>query len=662
MAKENKPKVGLSDAAYNPKPVEKYIPYIPADKVMAEFTPTAIILGIILAVVFGAANAYLGLKVGLTVSASIPAAVVSMGILRGVLKRNSILENNMVQTIGSAGESLAAGVIFTVPALYIWANELGMGQPNLIKVMAISLIGGILGVLLMIPLRKFLIAEEHGVLPYPEGTACAEVLVAGEVGGSSAKTVFVGLGIGAIYKFLVDGIKLFPGEIEWEIPKYKGAAVGLDAFPALLGVGFIIGPKIAAYMLAGAVLAWLGLIPLITHLGQAITTNIYPAPVPLNELGYGDIWNYYIRYVGAGAVVFGGIASLIKSLPLIVTAFKGAIGGFKVGRNGNNVKRTEEDMPMSWVLIGVGILVLIMMFTPIVPVGIVGAILIALFGFFFATVSSRLVGLVGSSSNPVSGMTIATLLFTTIIFKLLGFTGKEGMIAALSVGAIICIVAAIAGDTSQDLKTGFLVGSTPRKQQYGELIGVIAAGLVIGFVLTMLNNNTAGFGSKDLPAPQATLMRLVIEGVMEGNLPWPLVFTGVAAGAVVELLGIPVLPFAVGLYLPIHLSTPIMVGGIIRGILDKREKIESVLKEKVEGGILYSSGLIAGEGLMGILIATLAGIIIGKDPQSGADITVATKLAFGGEILGKYGTLLMFALLTYTLMKCSILKKVEHQK
>ncbi|KGG79907.1 peptide transporter [Caloranaerobacter azorensis H53214] len=644
-------KRGLSDAAYNPKAGEKYVPFIPANKVMPEFTVTAIIIGILMAIVFGAANAYLGLRVGMTISASIPAAVISMGIIRGIMKKESILENNMVQTIGSAGESLAAGAIFTLPALFIWSQELGMDAPNLFRIIVISLIGGILGVLLMVPLRKALIVNEHGKLPYPEGTACAEVLVAGEVGGAKAKTVFMGLGIGALYKFIADGIKLFPSKIEWKITGYKGAAIGGDVLPALLGVGFIIGPRIAAYMLGGAVLGWLVIIPLISHIGGFITVPVYPASVPIAELGSGDIWHYYIRYIGAGAVAFGGIISLIKSLPLIVRTFKEALGGFKAGFENESNLRTDQDMSMKLVVVGVIVLILVMIFTDIIPVGVMGAILIAIFGFFFATVSSRLVGLVGSSSNPVSGMTIATLLITSIIFKAIGFDGPAGMIGALSVGAVICIVAAIAGDTSQDLKTGFLVGATPRKQQYGELIGVIASGLVIGFIL-MLLNNAWGFGSNELPAPQATLMRLVVEGVMQGNLPWALVFTGIGIGVVIELMGIPVLPVAVGLYLPIHLSTPIMVGGLLRGILEKRKEAEAVIKEKIESGVLYSSGLIAGEGLLGILLAIFAVIPI-------EDKTLGDVIAFGDGVLGKYGALIMFILLVLTLMKHSIWKKVE---
>ncbi len=624
---------------------DTFKPFIPADKMLPEFTGISIFLGVLMAIIFGAANAYLGLKVGMTISASIPAAVISMGIIRGILKRESILENNMVQTIGSAGESLAAGAIFTLPALYIWSTEWGLGAPSLMRITAIALCGGILGVLFMIPLRKALIVNEHGVLPYPEGTACAEVLLAGEEGGEKAKATFTGLGIGAIYKFIQGGFGLFPGEIETTIPGYEGAAIGADVMPALLGVGFIIGPQISAYMLAGAVIGWFGLIPLISNIGSMGEIIMYPASVPISELGHWGIWDSYIRYVGAGAVAFGGIFSLIKSLPLIVETFKEAMKDYSSSVGDSSNLRTEKDLSMKLVLIGSLVIILAMMMLPVIPVGFGGALLIAIFGFFFATVSSRIVGLVGSSSNPVSGMTIATLIITAIVFKATGNDGQMGMIATLTVGAIICIIAAMAGDTSQDLKTGFLVGATPYRQQYGELIGALASALAIGFVLTLLNN-AWGFGSTELPAPQATLMRLVIEGVMGGNLPWALVFTGVGIGVAIELLGLPVLPIAIGLYLPIHLSTPIMVGGLLRGILDKKlEKAggeDEGIKAKIEHGILYASGLIAGEGLIGILLALFA--VAGLNTSLGID-------------LGQIGALVFFGLLTFTLAKVSLLKK-----
>ncbi len=637
---------------------EEFKPYIPADRIMSEFSVVSVLLGIFLCIVFGAANAYIGLRVGMTVSASIPAAVLSMGIIRGIMKRDSILENNMVQTIGSAGEALAAGAIFTMPALFLWADELGMTAPSILRIASISLVGGLLGVLFMIPLRKALIVNEHGVLPYPEGTACAEVLIAGETGGSKAKTVFQGLGIGALFKFITDGIKLFPSEIEWAIPGYRGAAVGMDTLPALLGVGFIVGPQIAAFMLAGAVLGWLVIIPLIAHLGQFVPEIIYPATAPLSELvlgeaGYWDIWNNYIRYIGAGAVAFGGILSLIKSLPLIVRTFKDALGNLRStsGEHQTTI-RTDEDMSLRTVIIGIIVIVVLIGLTDFIPVGITGAIVIAVFGFFFATVSSRLVGIIGSSNNPVSGMTIATLLITSIIFKATGFVGEAGMIGAISVGSVICIIAAMAGDMSQDLKTGFLVGATPKKQQIGEVIGAVVSALVIGYILLLLNK-AWGFGTSELPAPQATMMKMVVEGVMGGQLPWPLVFIGVGIGIVVELLGIQILPFAVGLYLPIHLSTPIMLGGIIRGLLEKRHKEDKELDNKVESGILFSSGLIAGEGVIGILLAVLAII-----PLAGGK-SVGEAIAVGNNVLGQWGSLILFGGLAFLLIRKSFYAKKE---
>jgi putative OPT family oligopeptide transporter len=628
-------KKGLPEGAYGTKPGQKYVPYIPADKVMPEFTALAIVIGIILSVIFGAANAYLGLKVGMTVSASIPAAVISMAIIRVLLKRKSILENNIVQTITSAGESLAAGAIFTIPALFLWGET-----PSALTMGLITFIGGSLGVLFMIPIRRYLIVKEHGILPYPEGTACAEVLIAGEEGGAGAGIIFTGGIIGLVYKFLGDGMKLFPTEIEWEIPNFKGAAVGADVLPALLGVGFIIGPQISAYMLAGAILGWLGFIPMITLFGETLTTNIFPATATIAELGYWGIWSNYIRYIGAGAVATGGVISLVKALPTIISSFKDALKGFGVKAEGE-LERTDKDLSMKWVIASVVVLIALIAILPQIPVGFLGALLIAVFGFFFVTVSSRIVGLVGSSSNPVSGMTIATLLMTTIIMKSAGYTGIEGMIASLVVGAVICTAAAIAGDTSQDLKTGYLIGSTPWRQQLGELIGIGSSAVVIGFIMIMLNNAYT-FGSAELGAPQATLMKLVIEGIMNGNLPWDLVFMGAASAVIFELLGVPALPVAIGLYLPIHLSTPIMAGGLIRGIVDKSSKKEEVVKDRVETGILFSSGLIAGEGLMGVTMAAL----------TAANISI---FAFEKAPLGQMGALVVFlavaAVLTMTIFK-----------
>ncbi|RDY23719.1 oligopeptide transporter, OPT family [Romboutsia maritimum] len=628
---------------------QEFKPFIPADKIMPEFTLTSIFLGCLLAVIFGAANAYLGLRVGMTVSASIPAAVISMGVIRVILKRDSILENNIVQTIGSAGESVAAGAIFTLPAMFIWMKEWGLGSPSLLKIAIIALCGGLLGVLFMIPLRKALIVKEHGVLPYPEGTACAEVLLAGEEGGSKASVVFAGLGIASLYKFIADGVKLFPSEIEWAIPGYKNAAVGMDVLPALLGVGYICGYNISGYMFAGAIVGWISLIPLITLFGG--DSILYPGADPISTLGYSGIWGSYIRYIGAGAVACGGILSLIKSLPLIVTTFTKAMKDYSDRDSSTSYLRTDEDLSMKTVLFGSLLVIIAIWLVPTIPVTLLGAVLIAIFGFFFATVSSRLVGLVGSSNNPVSGMAIATLLITTFILKSTGMVGHEGMLGSIAIGSVICIIAAIAGDTSQDLKTGFIVGATPKKQQIGEIIGVCISAITIGAVLYLLDS-AWGFGSKEIAAPQATLMKLVVEGVMEGNLPWTLIFAGAGIAFAVEVIGIPVLPFAVGLYLPIHLSAAIMVGGIIRFFLENRKNVsEEDKKDQIDRGILYTSGLIAGEGLIGVLLAIFAIIPIGTS-NLGKVMDISSKFS-----LGPIGSIICFILLILTLFKFSIWHK-----
>ena len=625
---------------------KEFKPFISADKVLPEMTITSIVLGILLAMIFGAANAYLGLRVGMTVSASIPAAVISMGVIRVILRKDSILENNLVQTIGSAGESVAAGAIFTLPAIFIWMKEWGQSSPSLLEISLIALCGGVLGVLFMIPLRKALIVKEHGILPYPEGTACAEVLLAGEEGGSKATSVFAGLGISALYKFMTDGLKIFPSEVHYEVTSYKGSAVGIDVLPALLGVGYICGPKISGYMLSGGVIGWLVLLPLISLFGGAAI--LYPGSVPINEMDSFSLWSNYLKYIGAGAVAAGGIISLIKSLPLIITTFTQAMKDFSRKDLNDNVLRTDKDIPMNILLIITAITIIAVWLIPAIPVSLGGAVIIAIFGFFFATVSSRLVGLVGSSNNPVSGMAIATLLITTMILKSTGNAGQNGMLSAIAIGSVICIIACIAGDSSQDLKTGYIVGATPYKQQIGELIGVLASAVTIGGVLYLLNM-AWGYGSAELPAPQATLMKMVVEGVMNGNLPWNLVFAGAGIAIAVEILGIPVLPFAVGLYLPLHLSTGIMVGGLARLYLEKKKKIsEEKRKDSIDRGILYTSGLIAGEGLVGILLAVFAIIKIG-DKSLGDIIDISSTIS-----LGNIGALIAFGILVLTLFKFSI--------
>lgn len=584
-------------------------PYIPADKVVPEFTVTALLIGILLAIVFGAANAYLGLLVGMTVSASIPAAVISMGIIRVILRKDSILENNMVQTIGSAGESVAAGAIFTLPALFLWAEEGKIDFPSILTIFLIALFGGVLGVCFMVPLRQALIVEEHGTLPFPEGTACAEVLLAGEEGGSKAGTVFAGLGIAAVYKFLADGTQLFKSEIGHAFESYKGSQVGIQVLPALVGVGYICGPKISSYMFAGGTLSWFVLMPMIALFGADAT--IFPASKTVTELltmeggGPSALWSNYIKYIGAGAVATGGIISLIKSLPLIIRTFKQAIDSMKNKNAAHKGLRTEQDLPIP-VLIAVALVIAVLIWLiPTFPVNLIGALIIVVFGFFFATVSSRMVGLIGSSNNPVSGMTIATLLFATVILKATGTTGITGMVGAISIGGIICIVAAIAGDASQDLKTGFIVGATPKKQQLGEIIGVVASAAAIGFVLYLLNE-AWGYGTEKIPAAQATMMKMLVEGIMNGELPWALIFIGVFIAIVVEILHMPVMPFAVGMYLPFSLSAGIMAGGVVRILVEKRKGTEKEKKARTDRGLLFTSGMIAGEGIVGILLAVFA--------------------------------------------------------
>ncbi len=623
-------------------------PYIAAEKVTPELTVTSIIMGALLAIVFGAANAYLGLRVGMTVSASIPAAVIAMGVIRVIMRKNSILESNLVQTIGSAGESLAAGAIFTLPALFIWASAGVMDKPNLIEITLIALIGGLLGVFFMVPLRNALIVKEHATLPYPEGTACAEVLLAGEEGGANASTVFAGMGFAALFKFIIDGLKAVSGEISFKIKGYAGE-IGTQIYPAVMSVGYICGAKISSYMFAGGVLSWLVLIPLIVLFGE--NSVLYPSvDATIGQLfaegGAGAIWGSYVRYIGAGALAAGGIISLIKSLPLIVQTFSGALKSMSSAGTSSN-ERTAKDISIKVVLIAIVALTLLIWLIPAIPVNPIGAVIIVVFGFFFATVSSRMVGLVGSSNNPVSGMAIATVLIATLILKITGTSGIKGMISAIAIGSIICIVSAIAGDTSQDLKTGYILGATPKKQQYGEVIGVVAAALAIGGTLFLLDK-AWGFGSDALAAPQATLMKLIIEGVMGGNLPWGLVFTGVFIAVVVELIGIPVLPFAMGVYFPVQLNACIMVGGVIRWLVEKLSRNKQNKDEIVNDGIHFSSGMIAGEGLVGILLAVFA--ISGLDK-------VINLSGLVTPVISNVGGLVLFGIIILTLLKFTIWKK-----
>ena len=622
-----------------PNDNKSFKPYIPADRVVPEFTVTSVIIGVILSIVFGAANAYLGLRVGMTVSASIPAAVLSMGIIRLLLRKDSILENNLVQTIGSAGESVAAGAIFTLPALFLWANEGKIDFPSITTIFLIALVGGLLGVIFMVPLRQALIVEEHGTLPFPEGTACAEVLLAGEEGGSKAGIVFSGLGIAALYKFITDGLKVFPNEVGYDIKGYTGSSVGLQVLPALVGVGYICGPGISSYMLAGGALSWLVIMPLIALFGADAV--VFPGEAAISSMAPGDLWGTYVKYIGAGAVATGGIISLIKSFPLIVKTFGQAMKSMN-SKHTASALRTEQDLPMPLLMVSMVVIAIAIWLLPAFPVNFVGALIIVIFGFFFATVSSRMVGLIGSSNNPVSGMAIATLLFTTILLKATGTTGTAGMTGAIAIGAIICVVAAIAGDCSQDLKTGFILGATPKKQQIGEIIGVVASAAAIGFVLYLLNT-VWGYGGKEIPAPQATMMKMLVEGVMNAELPWALIFAGAGVAIVVEILRIPVMPFAVGMYLPFSLSAGIMAGGVVRWFMDRKKGSEEEKKVSVERGTLYTSGLIAGEGLMGVVLALMA--FFEFDP----DIS-------GYFSMGAVGSLVFFALLLASLVAVCVKK------
>ena len=566
------------------------------------------------------------------------------------MKRNSILESNMVQTIGSAGESLAAGAIFTMPALFLWAEEGLCDMPSLVEITLIALCGGVLGVLFMVPLRNALIVKEHETLLYPEGTACADVLLAGEEGGANASTVFSGMGLAAAFKFVVDGLKVLPSDVAFAFKSFKGE-VGMEVYPALLGVGYIVGPQIASYMFVGSVIGWMVIIPLICLFGP--DTWLYPADVgkTIADLyaagGAAKIWSTYVKYIGAGAIATGGIISLIKSLPLIITTFRDSIKSMKGGKN-TNTARTAQDLPMQMILFGIVAMILIIWVVPAIPVTLLGAAIIVVFGFFFATVSSRMVGLVGSSNNPVSGMAIATLLIATMSIKASGKTGIDGMTAAIAIGSVICIVAAIAGDTSQDLKTGYLLGATPKKQQMGEIIGVVVSGLAIGGVLYLLNA-AWGYGGAEVPAPQATLMKMIVEGIMGGNLPWNLVFIGVFLAIALEILRVPVMPFAIGLYLPIYLNASIMIGGVVRMFMDRRKNVDEETKTKqTTDGTLYCAGMIAGEGLVGILLAIFA--------VFGINVSIGESVNFGN-----IGGVVLMVIMILCLLKFSLWKKSKEK-
>lgn len=611
-------KKGLSHSAYGGINGEDYVPYVPVTQAMPELTVVSILMGCLFAVIFGAANTYLGLKVGMTIAAGIPAAILATGILKGIFKRNNILESNMIQAMASMGESLAGGLIFIVPAVILLGTKL-----TITTIIVLSILGGLLGILFVVPLRKYLIVEEHGRLVYPEGMAASEVLVSGSAGGHGLKTMLTGLSVGGAYKLLSGGFMLWTEEPSWTIKPLQGTVFGADVLASLIGVGFIVGIEIGMYMFAGALVAWFGLIPLIKYVGAGLTTPLFPSADLIKDMDAVTIWSKYIRYVGAGAVAAGGFISIIKALPTIIKSFKSAMGG--LGTKVSSQKRTDIDVPMIWVIgaaIFVFILTWLVPFVPNIAVGPVGAILAVIFAFFFAVVSARLVGIIGTSNNPISGMTIATLLFITAILKASGKVGNEGMIAAIIAGSIVCVATAIAGGAAQSLKTTFIIGGTPKRLELAMIAAVAASAGAVGYIIILLDK-AYGVGSKAVPAPQATLMSMVVKGIMSSQLPWALVVIGITFGVMCELMKIPVLPFALGLYLPIYLSTGVLIGGIVRVLVDKKFKNrDAQLKEQTEKGILLASGMVAGDALVGILIAIFA--ILGVDKA----------VAFGPKILG----------------------------
>ncbi len=643
-------------------------PFVPASQTVPEFTPKAIILGAIFGIIFGAATVYLALRAGLTVSASIPIAVLAIAVFKKIGK-STILENNIVQTIGSAGESIAAGVVFTIPAL-LFLNQ-GESFFNYFNIFALALVGGILGVLFMVPLRRSLIVKEHGVLPYPEGTACAEVLVAGEKGGNLAGRVFAGLGIAALYKSAMSIFGLWK-----DVPVYQtgrtsafpNATVNGEITPEYLGVGYIIGPKIAGTLVAGGVLSWLCLIPLVSFIGDALPAALKPGweGKLISQMTPLEIYRGYVRYIGAGAVAAAGLITLIKTLPTIVSAFRESFKSLRDLKAGVSPPRTERDIPITYVVLGSLVLILVVALLPQLPGQFPGTLLMGLmvvvFGFFFVTVSSRIVGIIGSSSNPISGMTIATLMATCLVFVSLGWTSDVYQALALCVGAIVCIAAANAGATSQDLKTGYIVGATPIYQQIGLIIGVLASVFVIGLTLNTLDASLQyqgiphAIGTEKMPAPQATLMATIIKGLLAQDLPWGLVFVGMFISVVVELCGVKSLSFAVGAYLPLSTTSTIFIGGMMRALVDHISKTKD--ESEVSSGMLYSTGLVAGGSLTGILIALLSSPVISI---GGKSLIQVLNIGHGWEHLGALADLIglvAFAVLCFLLVRTA-LKKLE---
>jgi putative OPT family oligopeptide transporter len=624
-------------ASAEPAARAAFEPYVPATQSPAEFTLRAVLLGAFFGLVFGASTVYLGLRAGLTVSASIPIAVLAISVLKR-FGGSTILENNIVQTIGSAGESVAAGVVFTIPAL-IFFGERGQSFFNYLQITLLAFAGGILGVLMMVPLRRALIVKEHGVLPYPEGTACADVLVAGERGGALARTVFLGLGTGALWKSLSWIVQIFPTAIGRSLSRtgvLPNATLNVDISPEYMGVGYVIGPRIAGVMFAGGVLSWLVLLPLLSIMGNYLTVPFPPVPASglrIDQMTPNQLWSAYIRYTGAGAVLAAGLITLARTIPTIISSFRESLKDFSAKAGAPARLRTERDIPMTVVLVGTVLLAIFLAAVPGMPThgNALASVLVIVFGFFFVTVSSRIVGLIGSSSNPVSGMTIATLILTCTIFVALGWSGDWYSPVALCVGAVVCIAAANAGATSQDLKTGYIVGATPMYQQYGLVIGVLVSALIIGYT-TLYLHKAMVIGSNALPAPQATLMATIIKGLLSQNLPWGLVLVGVFISVTLELCGIHSLSFAVGSYLPIATTAPIFAGGLVRSYVERKTGMAE--ESEVGSGTLFSSGLIAGGSLAGILYAVLFGNGIVPDAEGAAGLIPSIHDGTAGLVAG----------------------------
>lgn len=648
----------LSHTAYGGIKGEDYMPFVPTNVAMPEVSMVSIGLGILFACVFAAANVYLGLQVGMTIAAGIPASILGAGLLKKVFRRNNILEANMIQAVAAMGESIAGGIIYTLPAIIIWGMQL-----KLSTIVICTALGGLLGLVFVIPFRKYLIVEQHGELIFPEGMAASEVLVTGMEGGSGLKTVIMGMGGGAVFKFLSAGLGIWAESPQWIIKPLESTIFGIDAMASLAGVGFIVGLEVAIFMFGGALVAWFGLIPLIKYMGSALTEPLFPATKLIADMGAREIWSNYIRYIGAGAVAAGGFISLGRSLPTIIKSFRTALQGLG-GSAGEAeaTKRTEVDTPLTWVLASAVFVFIIAWLLPGLKLGVVGSLLAVLFSFFFAVVSARMAGIIGVSNNPVSGMTIAALLFITGVLKIMGTPTDKGMMIAILAGGITCIAIAVAGGVSQSLKTTYIIGGTPKKVEWGMYAGLVVSAFVAGGVLLMLNN-TYGIGTEAIAAPQATLMSMVVEGVMTAQLPWTLVIVGAIIGIFCALAGLPILPVALGLYLPINLSAAVLTGALVRRLVDmKFKKNEEQGKIQTERGILLSSGLVAGDALMGIVIAILTTITIGGT-------SLAEKIAIGPKLFPAISSNAWIALAAFVALAASIYffstkveEKVEDKK